>query len=181
MYVLMRVRMYGCINIYIYTHTKIHMCVCAFMYALMRLRMSACVCTHVYVCVYVYVCMHVCVYVSEMKQQSVELKCEFSGKHSFISLWNYTRSVKLKTRSGPKQKFNWTSYAAVCTDIFARSHCRKRKDAKRLPSLILQEFSGVLCNTHSENGSTISNIKIWAGHTIKLCEPHVWQPSLQGH
>ena len=82
---------------------------------------------------YVYVCMHVCVYVFEMKQQSAALKCEFSGKHNFISLrqsTDYTRPVKLKTSSGPKQKFNWTSCVAICTDIFARPQCRKTQRHK---------------------------------------------------
>jgi hypothetical protein len=59
-------------------------------------------------------------------------KCQISDswQSSLLSLWqalytDYTRPVKLKTRTGPKQKFNWTSCAAICTDIFAPPQCRK--------------------------------------------------------
>ena len=110
------------------------------MYVLMRVRMYM-----YYVCMYVCVhaCMHVCVYVFEMKQQSVAHECEFSDKHNFISLWHYTdytRPVKLKTSSGPKQIFNWTSCAAICTDIFARPQCRKTQRCKILIVFNIAEF-----------------------------------------
>jgi len=176
MYLWMYARIYVYIYIYIYTYTYT-MCECFY------------VCTYAFthVCMYSYVCVYACMYVCMYLKwnNKVLLSNVNFPANTVLSADEITQITPGPTNSRQRQGQNRNStghlvpqYAPIYSLVL---NIEKRKDVKCLPSLILQDFSGVVCNTHSEKGSTISNIEIWAGHTIKLCEPHVWQPSLQRH